>query len=70
MELKEKIKALKERLKDPFDYEGLENEFIELEKMMREASPETLKEIAKDYEDVKNLIRRNLEIFAKLYGVR
>ncbi|GAB6065281.1 hypothetical protein JCM9492_03730 [Aquifex pyrophilus] len=69
MELKEKLKALKDRLKNPFDYEGLEREFMELESLIKNAKPEEVRESLKDYEEVKKLLRRNLELFARLYGV-
>jgi len=69
MGLVEKLREIRERLKDPFNCEGLAEEFEELEEMLKEASKEEALKAYPKYEEVKRLFFRNLELFKKLYEV-
>jgi len=53
MRIKEKLKQIKDKLKDPFNIERLEEDFLELESLIKETSKEELRVIYKDYEEVK-----------------
>ncbi|HIQ48734.1 MAG TPA: hypothetical protein EYH58_03755 [Aquifex aeolicus] len=70
MRIKEKLKQIKDKLKDPFNIERLEEDFLELESLIKETSKEELRVIYKDYEEVKKLLRRNVEILKRLYEVK
>ncbi|HIC87464.1 MAG TPA: hypothetical protein EYG91_06500 [Aquifex aeolicus] len=70
MRIKEKLKQIKDRLKDPFNIEGLEEDFLELESLIKGTSKEELRMIYKDYEEIKKLFRRNVEILKRLYEVK
>jgi len=62
--LKEKVRALKERLLDPFSVDGLEKEFEELLSYVQKAEPDELLAIRDEFEEVKTLLSRNLEIIS------
>ncbi|RUM32007.1 MAG: hypothetical protein DSY42_01875 [Aquifex sp.] len=70
MRIKEKLKQIKDKVKNPFNIEGLEEDFLELESLIKETSKEELRMIYKDYEEVKKLLRRNVEILKRLYEVK
>ena len=60
--IKERLEAIKEKLLDPFNTEGLEEEFVSLLKLIESADWDQRRDIAKDFEEVKGLLVRNLEI--------
>jgi len=69
MELVKKLREIKEKLKNPFNYEELVKDFKELEKMLKEVSKEEALEAYPKYEEVKRLFFRNVEVLRKLYEV-
>ncbi len=62
--IKEKVRALKERLLDPFSVDGLDREFEELLSCVQKAEPDELLAIRDEFEEVKALLSRNLEIIS------
>jgi hypothetical protein len=62
--LKEKISRIRELLLDPFRVEGLEKEIVELYEMMKKASPREVASVKKDYEEIRDLLGRNLSIIS------
>ncbi len=62
--IKERLESIKEKLLDPFNTDGLEEEFLSLLKLLESAEPDQRKVIAKDFEEVKGLLVRNLEIIS------
>ncbi|WP_164930748.1 hypothetical protein [Aquifex aeolicus] len=69
MKLVEKLREVKEKIKNPFNYEGLEKDFMEIEELLEKASKEEVEKAYKEYEEVKRLFWRNVEILRKLYEV-
>ncbi|NPA32396.1 MAG: hypothetical protein GXO04_02080 [Aquificae bacterium] len=67
--LREKIKEIKERLKDPFGVEGLEEELKQLTKLIKKADTDELLLVLSEYEEIKKLVARNIFILKKIYGV-
>ncbi len=61
-QVKERLEALKRKLLDPFDVDGLEEEFALLLGTLKELPPEELEKVKRDWEEVKALLYRNLEI--------
>ena len=68
--MEERLKKLKELLKDPFGVEEFLKELREFEREVQNAEPETLKEIAKEYEEIKRLFLRNYDMLRGLWEVR
>ena len=62
--LEEKIRLVRERLLDPFNVEGLERDFEELLQLMKNSSPEDLGRVREEFEEVKELLMRNLSIIS------
>ena len=62
--LRDKLKAVKERLLDPFDTEGLEKDFEELLDLFRSAKPRERLAVREEFEEVKALLERNLSIIS------
>ncbi len=60
--MREKLTYLKERLLNPFDVEGIDKEMEDLFEVMKGATPEELAEVSREYEEVKGLLTRNVEI--------
>lgn len=60
--MREKLAHLKGRLLNPFDVEGIDREMEELFEVMKLATPEELAEVSGEYEEVKELLIRNVEI--------
>jgi hypothetical protein len=63
-ELRDKILSLKERLLDPFSVDGLEREFEELLRLMKGAKPDELAQVKEEFEEIRSLLMRNLEIIS------
>ena len=63
-QLREKLRLIKEMLLDPFNVEGLEEELVELYEMMKKASPKDRAEVVDEYEEVRDLLGRNLSIIS------
>ncbi len=61
---KEKAFQVKEILKNPFDTKDLEFKMAELYELMKGMNREELLEVREDYEEIKNLLNRNIEIVA------
>ena len=68
--MEERLKRLKELLKDPFGVEEFLKELQEFEREAQNAQPETLKELMEEYEEVKRLFFRNYEMLRGLWEVR
>ncbi|MDQ7039060.1 MAG: hypothetical protein Q9N26_07715 [Aquificota bacterium] len=62
--LKDKLRTVKERLLDPFDTEGLERDFEELLDLFRSARPEERVSVREEFEEIKELLERNLSIIS------
>ncbi len=62
--LKEKLELIRSKLLDPFRVEGLEEDFADFLEMVRKADPEELKSIEKDFQEVRRLLVRNLDIIS------
>ena len=60
--LREKVSEIREKLLDPFNWEGLERDFEELLLLVKEAKPEERLSIKEEFEEVKKLLERNLSI--------
>jgi len=63
-DLRSKVLSIKEKLLDPFNVGGLEKEFEELLELMRKSSPEDMAEIKDDFEEIRELLSRNLGIIS------
>ncbi len=68
--MRERLKKLRELLKDPFGVEKFLKELQEFEREAQNVQPETLKEIAEEYEEVKRLFFRNYEMLRGLWEVK
>ena len=68
--MRERLKKLRELLKDPFGVEKFLKEFQEFEREVQNAHPETLKEIVEEYEEVKRLFFRNYKMLRGLWEVK
>ena len=68
--MRERLKKLRELLKDPFGVEKFLKELQEFEREVQNAQPETLKEIAEEYEEVKRLFFRNYKMLRGLWEVK
>ncbi|GEM_PF-2506844 len=64
-QLKEKMARIKSLLLDPFRVEGLEREIIELYEMMKKAPPSEVASVKKEYEEIRDLLGRNLSIISE-----
>ena len=61
---REKALQVKEILKNPFDTKDLELKMAELYELMKGMNREELLAVREDYEEIKNLLNRNIEIVA------
>jgi len=67
--MEERLKRLKELLKNPFRVEEFLKELQEFEKELQTLDPQTLCKIAKEYREVKELFFRNYEMLRGLWWV-
>lgn len=63
-EFRNLVGEVKEILKNPFDTKDLELKLKKMYALMKNMSKEELLEVKRDYEEVKTLLSRNLEIIA------
>lgn len=68
--MKERVRRLKELLKDPFRIEEFLKEIQELEKEIQNADKETLIEMLQEYKEVKELFLRNYEMLRGFWEVK
>lgn len=68
--MEERLRRLKELLKNPFQVEEFLRELQEFEKEIQTLDPQTLRKIAKEYEEVKELFLRNYEMLRGLWEVK
>ena len=61
-ELKETLLRIRGKLLDPFDVSRLEEDFRELLEMLKDADPEERLKIREEFEELKGLFYRNMEI--------
>lgn len=68
--MEERLKRLKELLKNPFKVKEFLEELRELEKALESADPQTLKKVYQEYEKIKELFFKNYEMLRGLWEVR
>ncbi len=63
-EFRKRAEEVREILKNPFNPKGLEDKLLELLKIMQGMSREEIVGIKAEYEEIKKLLNRNIEIVA------
>jgi len=68
--MEERLRRLKELLKNPFRVEEFLRELQEFEKEIQTLDPQTLRKISKEYQEVKEVFLRNYETLRGLWEVK
>jgi len=68
--MEERLRRLKELLKNPFQVEEFLRELQEFEKEIQTLDPQTLRKISKEYQEVKEVFLRNYETLRGLWEVK